>query len=385
MASKRNEIKAGLFIIATILGIAVILIAIKGGPHVTDPADVRRASFRLTDDLSGLRKGDDVRLGGYKVGVVKDIDVLTADPSDGEPRIVVSFSLPVRYKLHDTSLVTVQSTLTGNASLNIEKLGQGTDVALVQGHPGTFSVLASSLRGIAPEVQAVVHDVRTTTVPAVNHLVQHVDSKIDPVVNKYNGVADSAGKALTSVGELFGDSKPDFRATMASLNKVTSNVRDRLPAILDRLQSGLDKVGTTVDGARSAMEDVKSTAANTRDITASVRSILLGNRGKFDGIIASLKTTSDNLKGASIEVRRSPWRLLYKPTAEEMGNLNLYDSTREFAEGAGSLDDAAAALRDALHDQKTDPQRVQKLLQQLDESFNSFHQVEQKLWVAVKE
>jgi hypothetical protein len=31
-----------------------------------------------------------------------------------------------------------------------------------------------------------------------------------------------------------------------------------------------------------------------------------------------------------------------------MANLNLYDSARQFADGAGSLNDAALALRDAL-------------------------------------
>jgi hypothetical protein len=101
-------------------------------------------------------------------------------------------------------------------------------------------------------------------------------------------------------------------------------------------------------------------------------------------MIASLKTTGDNLKYASSEVRRSPWRLLYKPGAGEVANLNLYDSTRQFAEGAGQLNDAAVALRDALKDPDVDQAQVQKLVEKLDKSFAGFQDVEQQLWQQVK-
>ena len=102
-------------------------------------------------------------------------------------------------------------------------------------------------------------------------------------------------------------------------------------------------------------------------------------------MIASLKTTGDNLKFASAEIRRSPWRLLYKPGPGEMANLNLYDSARQFADGAGQLNDAATALRDALKDPSIDQASVQKLVDRLDKQFASFNEVEQQLWTQVKQ
>jgi hypothetical protein len=76
--------------------------------------------------------------------------------------------------------------------------------------------------------------------------------------------------------------------------------------------------------------------------------------------------------------------LLYKPTKDEIGNLNLYDSARQFSEGANQLSDAAGALRDAMHDPVADRARMQQLLDQLNKSFDHFNAVEQKLWNAVK-
>ena len=129
----------------------------------------------------------------------------------------------------------------------------------------------------------------------------------------------------------------------------------------------------------------KATAAHTKDITGSAREILLGNRGKIDEMIASLRSTSENLKGASVEIRRSPWRLLYHPSPGEMANLNLYDSARQFAEGANNLSDAATALRDQMKVQPGDTTETAALVKKLDDSFAHFQEVEQQLWSRVKE
>ncbi len=106
---------------------------------------------------------------------------------------------------------------------------------------------------------------------------------------------------------------------------------------------------------QKSLDDVEQTMANARDLTASARELLVANRGKLFAMVASLKTTGDNLKAASAEVRRSPWRLLYKPAPGEMANLNLYDSARQFAEGANALEDAATALRDSLDSKTANP------------------------------
>jgi hypothetical protein len=153
---------------------------------------------------------------------------------------------------------------------------------------------------------------------------------------------------------------------------------------MDKVDGTLVKIETAVDGANVALEDVKKTATNVKDVSASARSLVVGNRSKIDGMIASLKATADNLKFASAEIRRSPWRLLYKPAAGEVANLNLYDSARQFAEGANDLNDAASALRDALQDPDVTQEQVQGLVERLDKSFTNFSEIEQALWKQVK-
>jgi ABC-type transporter Mla subunit MlaD len=366
MDNERNALKAGLFIVISIAAAFFIVVNLKGAMRVADPNEDRQVTFKLTDNLSGLGKGDDLRLGGYKVGIVKNIQVVTDKTPDGEPRIVVTFSMPARYKLHPDAQLVVDSSLTGVPYLNIQHLGTGAEATNVDGEPSTLTSVFDVVRGAAPELAGLIRTAKTVTIP------------------KIDDAADHAGEASVQIRDVLGDTKSDIRGTLADLHTSLNSVRDKLPALLDELQFDLRDIGATVDHAQLALADLSVSLANAKDVTSAARSLLITNRGRIDSIVTSLKATGDNLKGASMEIRQSPWRLLYKPGPDEMANLNLFDATREFADGASSLDDAAMALRDSLQDKNADPATVQKLMKRLDACFANFKLVEDKLWGDVK-
>ncbi|MDB5172942.1 MAG: hypothetical protein JWN51_1715 [Phycisphaerales bacterium] len=398
MKNDRNALKAGLFIVISFIAAVTVIVLIRG--QGMGPSQIRAATFKLTDDLGGLGVGDDVRLGGVKVGTVRDVQVVGLESRD--PKVLVKFTVPGSYVLHEDAHIAVQSALTGPANLNITAVGVGKPladgVALV-GAPDPKSELLASLGRTTPHLESIAQTFETQTIPKVNDtivafkqtadsataMVHHANEKIDPVVEKYDGVTQHAGEALVQVRDLVGESKTDFRGTVKNLNVATASVRDRLPGMLDHINAIIDKVSGAMVSARAALEDVEKTAANAKDLSAAARSVVVDNHGRLDNIITGLKATSDNLKATSIEVRRSPWRLLYKPEANEMANLNLYDSARQFSEGAGSLSDAATALRDALKDPNVSQAKLQKLVEHLDESFQNFHKVEDKLWTSVRQ
>jgi ABC-type transporter Mla subunit MlaD len=390
MKKDRNELKAGIFIILAFLLALAVVMRIRDAR--LGAVQTRTVAFKLTDDLGGLRVGDEVRLGGYKVGTVDDIH--PAGLETNNPRMLVQVSLPAEYTLHPNAVVGVQSGLTGAVNVNIQSVGSGPTLksgeALV-GKPDPKSSLFASIGNVGPHLESAMARIDQETVPKVNQtvdaaksLISHANEKVDPIVERYNKVADNAAGAAAEVKDLMGDTKPDLRGTIKNLNSATGTIKDKLPGLIDQITAAITKVDKSLTTTQSALEDIQKTAANAKDLTGSLRSLIVGNRSKFDTMIASVKTTSDNLKGASIEIRRSPWRLLYKPTPAEAANLNLYDSAREFAEGANSMSDAAGALRDALHDPQADRAQIQKLIEDLDRSFGHFHQVEDKLWVTAR-
>lgn len=400
MNNERNAFKAGLFIIISIVLIVAVVVAIKGVERFVEPVQTMLVTFTLADDIGGLAEGDEVRVGGYKVGVVREID-LRVDAT-GAASIQVAFTMPQRFTVHKNARIAVQGTLTGVSWLNFEYLGSGEVLAAgeaLTGKPSAMSNLFAAVGELAPEIKTAVTDIKTNTLPRVNStldtfkgtgesataLFTQVRGQVDPVVGKYNSVADSAKVALDNVGAVFGDTRADFRTSVANVRDATETVKTRLPGLFDHADALLAKVTTAVDDAGIALKDVQKVAANTRDVSVTVRQIVNQNRGRLDAMIASLKTTGDNLKNASAEIRRSPWRLLYKPGPGEMANLNLYDSARQFADGANDLSDASKALRDALSDPDVDPVMVQRLVEKLDTSFSNFNEVEKVLWEQVQQ
>src|SRR4051794_37128117 len=96
MAKDRNAFKAGLFIVISIVLIIAVIVGIKGAGEFIEPDQIRNVAFKLSDDVGGLRMGDDVRVGGLKVGIVRSIKIeqpqtpATVD----QTRVRVSFNMP---------------------------------------------------------------------------------------------------------------------------------------------------------------------------------------------------------------------------------------------------------------------------------------------------
>jgi ABC-type transporter Mla subunit MlaD len=128
MAKERNAFRAGLFIVISLVLIIAILIGIQGLGRLLEPRQTRVATFKLTDDVGGLRVGDDVRAGGFKIGAIKDMDLVDAENGQ-PPHLRVIFTLPKRLTVHEDAKVAIQGTITGAAWLNFETFGQGKELA----------------------------------------------------------------------------------------------------------------------------------------------------------------------------------------------------------------------------------------------------------------
>ncbi len=409
MSKPRNELQAGLFILVSGLLAGGVYLGVRGTGMSLESKSQHTVAFALSDDVGGLRAGSEVRMGGLKVGQVTSVRVIATGET---PEIVAEFSIPQRFSLKPDAQIEVQATLTGAVNLNISSLGIAPhstatmpDETPFRGRGSALNRLVSELALASTEINHTVRDVRGVTLPKVNtaleqtgptidairatsnnanELITQARTKVEPIVERYNKAADAATVAMTEVGELAGGGKADFRQTLANARQATGDLKDRLPALLDKTQLAIDDLRGSLGKASAALEDVKAVAVNAREATASARTILTTNRGRIDEMAKSLRDTATNLEAASVDIRRSPWRLLYKPSGAEVANLNLYDSARHFAEVSQNLTDATLALRDAASDPDVDPKQMEKLVTSLDQAFVDLKKVEETLWNSLK-
>jgi len=386
MAKQRNALRAGIFMVVS-LGLTIfVILTIAGTERFLQKYHHYLVVFPLQSNVCGLRAGDDVRIGGFTVGSVRDVRIGTEDKSTGKPRrgVVVIIDVPTNFVLAKDAHVQLDKDITGNRAINILDLGNAEELQVgdyLLGQPDALTVFTSRLRDLdlrplLDEATNTIKDVHST-VNDVHATVNHVHSQIPEMIAHYHRVADAAIKLLDDLHQWFGSGDSDFHLTLKNAATASGTFKEKLPPIMDQVGGILKKFDDAMGKANDALVDIKA-------ITGSTRSIIVDNRGKLDVMIANLKTTSDNLKYASIEIRHSPWRLLYQPKEGEMANLNIYDSVRQFAQGAAALQDAAQALRDASGDNHLTPQDMQKLMQQLDDSFAHFQKVQAKLWQDVQ-
>lgn len=392
MAKKqRDAFRAGVFMLLSIMLILVLIVAIKGFARVFEPVQVRAARFSLRDDLGGLQVGDNLRVAGFTVGEIQSIRLIT---NVKNPFVRVTFTMPKKYTLRTGAQVVIGGTITGTSWLNFESLGSGKplppDYVLI-GRPSGISHALATVASLAPQIKAMVTQVRTTTVPLINAdltklgatadsirtaatsatgVLQSVHAEIKPVVAKYDAAADKTAYAMDQAGKLLHSGR---KGAVVNINAVTADIKKAIPALLAKAQSDLNQVHATF--------------TNSTALTQQAKSLLTQNQDRINSIIRALHGASVNLKVFAVEIRHSPWRLLYKPSKKDINNVEIYDAVREFDQAARHLQHAADVLKASAVNPQTPAQQAQlhQLMRKLNTTFNQFQQVETKFWKAVKQ
>lgn len=387
----KNAFKAGVFILVALSLVLGVFFAVNG--FGWRPGHTWTIRFDVGDDVGGLGPGAEVRIGGVKQGQVERV-ALAGDLA----HVDVSVSLPRHVVLKDKPRVSIQSTVTGVSWLNFDSLGDGQPLppgSVIAGEAGTFSNLVAAANRIAPGVAALVDDVRETTLPKFNGLVDKTGQTMDSV----GTAATRAGDTAATVDDLLKSNRPAVEQTLANLRDAS----ERAPSVMEQAEllvqswTGVaEEVGQALEGtgarldrvldsAQVIADDMKGAAKDTQATVKDVRGLIAGNRGKIEQIISRSREASATLSLAASEIRRSPWRLLYKPDGGQRESLDLYDAARRFAEGANALQDAAVALDDASRDPTADPEKVRQMLEELQRKFQEFDQVERLLYERLRD
>jgi hypothetical protein len=133
---------------------------------------------------------------------------------------------------------------------------------------------------------------------------------------------------LTDTRSLLGENRQPVRTLIANLESLSQTLNTttvtKFHALLDSGQTGLND-------AIEVMEDLRVDYA--------------GWSTNIGEALANANLAAQQLKLTTIETRRSPWKLLYRPSSDELEHELLYEAARSFAVAAADVKAAAASAQ----------------------------------------
>ncbi len=413
MTSERDNFKAGLFVIfGSLLALLAVWLLVDFN-RLLEKTQTVTVRYGLSDGLQGLKEGAAVTIGDQPAGEV----VAITDETD-DNRVTgkhIHFVIPRRYTLYrNASIVLAVPAIGTGTRLNIRSVGNegvyqegdvlegdiaGTALTrnLVQ-DMGIEDLQRQQLKQIIANVQAVTLTLRDD-LPVISTKVQAVLDDLRPLTEQANqAVADARAmiasarersgpwfaridsitltpdESLTIARDLLADKDPTIRESLDNVQAATRDVRD----VTARVK------GQTMDQITEALGVAMRAVENMKVSTDEVRTLVVGQRPVLERALANAQLTTDQLKLAAIEIRRSPWRLLYKPSDTELESDNLYDAARSFAQAAGALDAAALSFRAVCADAGARDDRLTKMLEHLEQLYVEYEKAESRFWNALE-
>lgn len=418
MARQRSDLdnlRAGAFLIVSLIAALAIVLILVGVGDKLKARSRYTVFFPLGSEPSGLEVDSVVLVNGRPVGVVNGVR-LELDPANAEPngtyfRILVDKK--IRFYGEPTAYLN-RPLLGAGATLNFPTIGDAG--AAPQAQPGaTFkgaiappSFLAQAGYGpeqqsqvqdiltrsaaFANELESMVKDFRENTYPRVTQLVADVEARFGGWLDSGDGIVadvETATARLPAISESIESRVSEARTVIATTQEMLNENRSGVQATVDNARQATERFNALVESlrtdtkpaidamlvdARSAMESARRTAERTD-------SLLAESSPSLRRTIANARLASDQLKFTLEEVRRSPWRLLYRPDTRELEFELLYDSARIYAASVSDLRDASAALEGAAASASASgstltSRRAEDLNAELTRAFESYRAAE---------
>ncbi|MBT3200970.1 MAG: MCE family protein [Phycisphaerales bacterium] len=414
MARKQhNELTAGIFTILTLVLLGGVVFWL-GASDILKPA-AQEAWFYVELDRGeqGLKPGAQVKITDVEVGAISDVQL---DMDSGRTYYIVKL-FDDRTKVYSDAQAKVNAALVGGGAvlqiLDCGKSGKApvkTDAILIQA--GDLAKTLAQFNSLGQQTGKVletigdemsggregsamykIHAMMDVLDEALKSIRQELDSgnklamlaKLHQTVEHLRTMAADAepkvASMLTGLDTMVKKATPKVDTLLANANKVVGDAGE-LVAEFKKLTKG--EVAEIIKQLHETTRQMVTIAGNFAKVSEGLQDVVTVNRDNIDNIIDNMGQVAANLKSASKEIRRNPWRLLYRPDKAEMHSLNIHDAARSFSDGASQLDQALAKLKGlAAANPKgipaADPQ-LKKIAEQIKVTFEKFTDAEKALW-----
>ncbi len=273
MEYRKNEIRAGVFLLVSFAIFAVMVFAVSDIQSLFKKKKDLTVLFSFSD---GIEKNAQVRYSGIKVGRVSHIRVA---PDQGD-------------KVELTLNVYSDTVIKEDTKAAIKSLG------LVGGKYVELSGGAPQAKLLAPGV--VMHGEESVKMEELTRMGMDV-------VTKLKSVAQSIEKIVQNVERTVGDPalSKNIKSAVQNVNEITENVKV--------MTSSKEQVAETLKNLPELLKKIDASVANLKEITEKTDKLVGENRKNVDATMENVKEITNNLKELTEDVKKHPWKLIRKP------------------------------------------------------------------------
>ncbi len=415
MARQRSDadnLRAGFFLLVALFAAITVVLILAGVGEKLKRRTAYTVFFPLGSDPTGLEIDSQVIVNGRPVGVVAGIN-LDLDPSDvTADGTYYKILVDRRIRFYGEPTAYLNRPLLGaGGTLNFPTIGDVGTAPVAQagtqfrGAIAPPSFLAQAGYGpqqqaqmqdiltrgasFANELESMVKEFREQTYPRITEMIAgtqtHLDgwlqsgdrivANVDQATTKLPEISDSVDQGIQEARSVIASAQGVIDDNRANVQSTVQNAKDASARFNDLIASLQTDTKPTLDAmltdARAAMETARKTVEHAD-------ALLQESSPSLRRTITNARLASDQLKATLEEVRRSPWRLLYRPDTRELEFELLYDSARIYAQAVSNLRETSSSLEIAANAPagQLSAARAEELNAELSAAFEAYKAAE---------
>jgi phospholipid/cholesterol/gamma-HCH transport system substrate-binding protein len=294
MEYRSSEIKAGIFIIASLLLLAGFLVVIVGVDAWAEK-DEYRVRFKY---VGGIEKGSIVRYSGIEVGRVVGIGL----SGENDPRAELTLQLKKDTPIRQDSYAFL-TTIGIMGAFYIEITAGSPDAPLV---PVGEQITSKDVTAFA--------QMSESTSETSEHMTELL-TNLNELLNEQNRTTITEILVAIKSSAQTADKKLDF--TISNLNSLVSQMKELTVSLNTLVVNNDNSVSNILSSLEQTLVESKVMVANINNALQGMDVAVSQNSQSINEIVTNLEGVTRNLEQFSQDIKERPWNLVRKSAQPE--------------------------------------------------------------------
>lgn len=366
MKYDRSEIKAGIFVLISILILLILIFNTGQFREALHPKKELIVKFR---HARGIRTNNPVYYAGVYAGKVSNI---TIDENDD---VYLTLQLEDKIKIKRGSEIKITTSVMGESYVDITP-GEGPPIENGELVEGTDTNIAEQIQDVVKSINDLLKSEQITsslenlqkTLRNIASVTETLSSERDKVETILANITTSS-ENIKDLTQSFHQYRDKIDSILTNVDGTSATIMQNIEKIREKIELVLSNIANMTD--EEQIEKIKKITSNILATTENTKKILEENRKSIREIAVNIETITDNLYIMSSDLKRHPWKLIRKSREKDVEKY--------------ALQDAIIRLRQVLKDMETLRKKGEQISDEEMEEIKKLIQHFQTIQASIKE